>query len=147
MAELATQEVKLFGKWSFDDVEVRFYNETSLVVSSSRKRVYDGTANGMMPGVFFFSFFAELSRARARWKGGVATREVRVADENRTATTFLNLNDVARRGATRPTTREAQMCPRHIECFFSPGLFGASFLSIDQDSSVVACVSKTTTTL
>jgi hypothetical protein len=22
MAELATQEVKLFGKWSFDDVEV-----------------------------------------------------------------------------------------------------------------------------
>ena len=72
-------------------------------------------------------------RARARdGKGGVATREVRVADENRAATTFLNLNDVARRGATcgatRPTTREAQMCPRHIRVFFfSPGLFGLLF--------------------
>ena len=73
MAELATQEVKLFGKWSFDDVEVRL------------ARALDG-------------------------KGGVATREVRVADENRAATTFLNLNGVARRAVQRGPRRARRRC-------------------------------------
>ena len=105
---------------------------------------YDGTAKWGDAKVFlfFFSFFRGIvSRATRDGKGGVATREVRVADENRAATTFLNLNDVARRGATcgatRPTTREAQMCPRHIRVFFSPGLFGLLFCPSNKTPFVV----------
>lgn len=41
MAELATQEVKLFGKWSFDDVEVRFIVSLLRVYSRARGRVRD----------------------------------------------------------------------------------------------------------
>ena len=65
-----------------------------------------------MPKLFFFfsPFFAGIvSRARAM-EGGVATREVRVADENRTATTFLNLNDVARRAVQRGPRRARRRC-------------------------------------
>ena len=66
---------------------------------------------------FFSPFFAELSLARdARdGKGGVATREVRVADENRAATTFLNLNGVARRAVQRGPRRARR---RHMHRVF-----------------------------
>ena len=41
MAELATQEVKLFGKWSFDDVEVRFSEIRVYLCSRVRGKVQD----------------------------------------------------------------------------------------------------------
>ena len=41
MAELATQEVKLFGKWSFDDVEVRFSEIRAHLCSRVRGKVRD----------------------------------------------------------------------------------------------------------
>ena len=41
MAELATQEVKLFGKWSFDDVEVRFSEIRAYLCSRVRGKVRD----------------------------------------------------------------------------------------------------------
>ena len=55
MAELATQEVKLFGKWSFDDVEVRFSEIRAHLCSRVRGKVRD-----------FRYFF--LSRTLARWR-------------------------------------------------------------------------------
>ena len=131
MAELATQEVKLFGKWSFDDVEVRFYfgNVVGGVVIS-QTRTTTVPRNGVMPKCFFFfsPFFAELSRARARWKGRRRdARSARGGRESRGDDIFEFERCRATCGATRPTTREAQMCPRHIRVFFSPGLFGLLF--------------------
>ena len=41
MAELATQEVKLFGKWSFDDVEVRFSEIRAYLCSRVSRKVRD----------------------------------------------------------------------------------------------------------
>jgi len=41
MAELATQEVKLFGKWSFDDVEVRFSEIRAHLCSRVSRKVRD----------------------------------------------------------------------------------------------------------
>ena len=79
-------------------------------------------------GCFFFLFFRGIVSRRAMERG-VATREVRVADDNRVATTFLNLNGAARRAVRRGARRARRRCAPHIECFFSPGLFGASFLS------------------
>ena len=123
MAELATQEVKLFGKWSFDDVEVRFYfgNVVGGVVIS-QTRTTTVPRNGVMPKCFFFFLlFSRNCLARARdGKGGVATREVRVADENRAATTFLNLNDVARRAVQRGPRRARRRCaPDTFGCFLA----------------------------
>jgi hypothetical protein len=77
-------------------------------------------------GCFFFSLFAGIVSTRDG-KGGVATREVRVADDNRAATTFLNLNGAARRAVQRGARRARRRCAPHIECFFSPGLFGLLF--------------------
>ncbi len=141
MAELATQEVKLFGKWSFDDVEVRFYfgNVVGGVVIS-QTRTTTVPRNGVMPKCFFFfSFFRGIvSRATRDGKGGVATREVRVADENRAATTFLNLNGVARRAVQRGPRRARRRCaPDTFGCFFSPGLFGLLFCPSNKTPFVV----------
>ena len=55
MAELATQEVKLFGKWSFDDVEVRFSEIRVYLCSRVRGKVQD-----------FRYFFLSLMWARCR---------------------------------------------------------------------------------
>ena len=53
---------------------------------------------------------------------------MRVADENRAATTFLNLNGVARRAVQRGPRRARRRCaPDTFGCFFSPGLFGLLF--------------------
>ena len=41
MAELATQEVKLFGKWSFDDVEVRLSEIRAYLCSRVSRKVRD----------------------------------------------------------------------------------------------------------
>ena len=116
MAELATQEVKLFGKWSFDDVEVRFYfgNVVGGVVIS-QTRTTTVPRNGVMPKCFFFfsPFFAELSRARARWKGRRRdARSARGGRESRGDDIFESERCRATCGATRPTTREAQTHPR-----------------------------------
>ena len=91
---------------------------------------YDGTAKWGDAKVFlFFLLFSRNCLSRARdGKGGVATREVRVADENRAATTFLNLNGVARRAVQRGPRRARRRCaPDTFGCFFSPGLFGLLF--------------------
>ena len=79
--------------------------------------------------MFLFSLFSRNCLSTRDGKGGVATREVRVADDNRVATTFLNLNGAARHAVRRGARRARRRCAPHIECFFSPGLFGASFLS------------------
>ena len=59
MAELATQEVKLFGKWSFDDVEVRFSEIRARVCSRARGRAWDFR-------YFFLSNVGE--REREMWR-------------------------------------------------------------------------------
>ena len=101
---------------------------------------YYGTAKWGDAKVFlFFSFFRGIvSRATRDGKGGVATREVRVADENRAATTFLNLNGVARRAVQRGARRARRRCaPDTFGCFFSPGLFGLLFCPSNKTPFVV----------
>ena len=138
MAELATQEVKLFGKWSFDDVEVRFYfgNVVGGVVISQTRTAKWGDAKVFL---FFLLFSRNCLSRDARWKGRRRdARSARGGRESRGDDIFEFERCRATCGATRPTTREAQMCPRHIRVFFfSPGLFGLLFCPSNKTPFVV----------
>tara|TARA_A100001388_G_C28281569_1_gene272302 strand:+ start:114 stop:389 length:276 start_codon:yes stop_codon:yes gene_type:complete len=86
MAELATQEVKLFGKWSFDDVEVRFYFGNvvgGVVISQTRTTAKWGDAKVVF--LFFPPFFAELSLSRALSMEREASRRAKCAWRTRIA--------------------------------------------------------------